>query len=79
MLDEVSSYDSIENIESLIEEKNSLEHVPVQPLYMAYLKLPKEKKTLYLEKLSHEQRQSCLLYTSPSPRDATLSRMPSSA
>ena len=23
--------------------------------------------------------QSCLLYTSPSPRDATLSRMPSSA
>ena len=25
------------------------------------------------------QRESCLLYTSPSPRDATLSRMPSSA
>ena len=25
------------------------------------------------------QRQLCLLYTSPSPRDATLSRMPSSA
>ena len=25
------------------------------------------------------QTQSCLLYTSPSPRDATLSRMPSSA
>ena len=24
-------------------------------------------------------RQACLLYTSPSPRDATLSRMPSSA
>ena len=24
-------------------------------------------------------RQDCLLYTSPSPRDATLSRMPSSA
>ena len=24
-------------------------------------------------------RKSCLLYTSPSPRDATLSRMPSSA
>ena len=24
-------------------------------------------------------RRSCLLYTSPSPRDATLSRMPSSA
>ena len=25
------------------------------------------------------ERSSCLLYTSPSPRDATLSRMPSSA
>ena len=27
----------------------------------------------------HTQSQLCLLYTSPSPRDATLSRMPSSA
>ena len=26
-----------------------------------------------------EQRGDCLLYTSPSPRDATLARMPSSA
>ena len=26
-----------------------------------------------------DQSVSCLLYTSPSPRDATLSRMPSSA
>ena len=29
--------------------------------------------------LTFEQTESCLLYTSPSPRDATLSRMPSSA
>ena len=29
--------------------------------------------------LSEEQKTLCLLYTSPSPRDATLSRMPSSA
>ena len=28
---------------------------------------------------SHVQNLDCLLYTSPSPRDATLSRMPSSA
>ena len=27
----------------------------------------------------HEHHEICLLYTSPSPRDATLSRMPSSA
>ena len=38
-----------------------------------------------LEKINREyideinQSESCLLYTSPSPRDATLSRMPSSA
>ena len=28
---------------------------------------------------SHDTAKGCLLYTSPSPRDATLSRMPSSA
>ena len=29
--------------------------------------------------IARAQKESCLLYTSPSPRDATLSRMPSSA
>ena len=29
--------------------------------------------------MEQEQERGCLLYTSPSPRDATLSRMPSSA
>ena len=28
---------------------------------------------------THLEKKGCLLYTSPSPRDATLSRMPSSA
>ena len=32
-----------------------------------------------LERLMWERNRICLLYTSPSPRDATLSRMPSSA
>ena len=32
-----------------------------------------------LEDFIKEQNACCLLYTSPSPRDATLSRMPSSA
>ena len=31
------------------------------------------------DELVNELSTSCLLYTSPSPRDATLSRMPSSA
>ena len=30
-------------------------------------------------RIRYEQYLACLLYTSPSPRDATLSRMPSSA
>ena len=33
----------------------------------------------YIEPLTPEVVTHCLLYTSPSPRDATLSRMPSSA
>ena len=32
-----------------------------------------------MRKLTVELAEICLLYTSPSPRDATLSRMPSSA
>ena len=41
-----------------------------------------EKMEIYrstTNKLKHDLPSSCLLYTSPSPRDATLSRMPSSA
>ena len=33
----------------------------------------------YLEQLDTEQLKSCLLYTSPSPRDLAQSRIPSSA
>ena len=33
----------------------------------------------WIEEDPNEESDSCLLYTSPSPRDATLSRMPSSA
>ena len=38
-------------------------------------------KSIYVGKTQQqvEQIKNCLLYTSPSPRDATLSRMPSSA
>ena len=31
------------------------------------------------KEINEDDNQNCLLYTSPSPRDATLSRMPSSA
>ena len=36
-------------------------------------------KTQFLERFEELVNNGCLLYTSPSPRDATLSRMPSSA
>ena len=36
-------------------------------------------KSLESKFLTSRQIEACLLYTSPSPRDATLSRMPSSA
>ena len=35
--------------------------------------------SVILSKVLGDQFKPCLLYTSPSPRDATLSRMPSSA
>ena len=37
------------------------------------------KKTLAAKKPASAKAQACLLYTSPSPRDRTRSRMPSSA
>ena len=40
------------------------------------------KKNVKLDKktnIKNTNKKTCLLYTSPSPRDATLSRMPSSA
>ena len=39
------------------------------------------KKHKWVDRLSWSEEKwiNCLLYTSPSPRDATLSRMPSSA
>ena len=33
----------------------------------------------YIDEENYERAQNCLLYTSPSPRDLSTSRMPSSA
>ena len=38
-----------------------------------------EKEALDTQKISKEDLEGCLLYTSPSPRDLSTSRMPSSA
>ena len=39
----------------------------------------KDKANFYITDIEDAGINTCLLYTSPSPRDATLSRMPSSA
>ena len=44
-----------------------------------YLTLMGSTKSWQRKAFNHKSVQACLLYTSPSPRDATLSRMPSSA
>ena len=41
--------------------------------------LQKDRELLLKEASQKDNAKDCLLYTSPSPRDATLSRMPSSA
>ena len=46
------------------------------------LKIPRKIREMKVEHFSSEyggQRRPCLLYTSPSPRDLSTSRMPSSA
>ena len=45
----------------------------------AYMYEGKEGVKVFLGPANESGRKDCLLYTSPSPRDATLSRMPSSA
>ena len=47
--------------------------------YAEYSKTMKEGVALLPENTSFEEGTACLLYTSPSPRDRTRSRMPSSA
>ena len=50
-----------------------------RPLSQTRMLQPINLKNTELKQLETDLMPSCLLYTSPSPRDATLSRMPSSA
>ena len=50
-----------------------------EPLVLCGVDLVIESLVIDQAPLSPEDYSFCLLYTSPSPRDATLSRMPSSA
>ena len=51
----------------------------ISPLPSDLEKILKSYKKVLIPEINCGQLSTCLLYTSPSPRDATLSRMPSSA
>ena len=59
----------------LIKPDGTVQELDVRNAVSVTTKVPKFYKDLY----QGEEYYNCLLYTSPSPRDATLSRMPSSA
>ena len=46
---------------------------------MSFVQVFSGSDEVLLDKAVRDAAKACLLYTSPSPRDATLSRMPSSA
>ena len=52
----------------------SLERVVIDGIVHDFPPVP-----ITVQRLHFDQRENCLLYTSPSPRDGLLSRMPSSA
>ena len=47
--------------------------------YVVAAQAPTVEAPVHFDSAVHYDSAVCLLYTSPSPRDATLSRMPSSA
>jgi hypothetical protein len=57
VLKEAKAYTSIDLIESYIGTQKSMEHLPVQPLYVTVKGLPFETKVHALSLLSSEQRQ----------------------
>ena len=65
----IQDYYSINEIREIFESPLLIQ----EPMVLErFNKKPEKIKT-------YKQYKACLLYTSPSPRDATLSRMPSSA
>ena len=62
-----------------IEIKEEIGRSPVSLLYVLEIVDGLKEGNIRVRDLFADDDSSCLLYTSPSPRDATLSRMPSSA
>lgn len=55
---EAKAYRELADLEALVEGENSLAHIPVQPLFVAFQQAPLELISEVLPKLSLEQRQA---------------------
>ena len=60
ILFEAKSYNSIDDIERLVEIGTDLSQIPMQPLYVSLLATSSEQVAVLMPKLSKEQRQ-CLV------------------
>ena len=75
----------VNNPHNKIEEKQFFEKDELKIILDLYAKMVSEGSwkdyglNISSKQVSFSVFRNCLLYTSPSPRDATLSRMPSSA
>ena len=86
LINSCSGYKAANLIGTVSENNNnlaifsSLVHLGSNPPLLGFFLRPTEivPRHTYLN-IKENQYYTCLLYTSPSPRDATLSRMPSSA
>ena len=82
-LDELSNEKEIKDIlnfiANVIEKEEDLEHIKFDKEFHLESLTLRSSAWMQQDIFINYQSETCLLYTSPSPRDATLSRMPSSA
>ena len=83
--DLVDTWKDIPIVYGLLNVNDSVQYIRVEKAFLdeetSALVIAQEPDSLYYGNISVEleERNSCLLYTSPSPRDLSTSRMPSSA
>ena len=78
----IRAVDILKNLDYVFSEDTRISSKLVKKFDISTLLIPiyTSKKELGKEGISwFDKDNACLLYTSPSPRDATLSRLPSSA
>ena len=73
--------DKFKELYEAAERKTSIKKksIPAVDLFSAFVQERKDTGRIYLQNVDHANTHGCLLYTSPSPRDLSTSRMPSSA